>query len=152
MRILHGTMALAVAGTLALACGGDEDAPSTSELAGTWSATSSEYASSTGLGTVDIIAEGGATTLVLRADNTFSYTVTLPGEAPSTSNGTYEVNGIDELVITPGGGNNPYFPWEFTLSGDALHLEANTGNWLPWYGYDFDGGGDAARWTADFTK
>ena len=56
--------------------------------------------------------------------------------------------------MTPGGGNNPFFPWEFSLSGSTLHLEANTGNWLPWYGYDFDGdgGGDNARWTADFTK
>jgi hypothetical protein len=146
--------ALALAATAMLACGGEDEPPATSELAGTWTATNSEYASSTGLGTVDIIAAGGATTLVLREDNTFSYTVTLPGEAPSTSTGTYEVSGVDELVITPGGGNNPFFPWEFSLSGSTLHLEANTGNWLPWYGYDFDGdgAGDSARWSADFAK
>jgi hypothetical protein len=146
--------AVALAAAALLACGGVDEPPATSELAGTWTATKSEYASTTGLGTVDIIATGGAATLVLREDNTYSYTVTLPGEAPSTSTGTYEVSGIDELVMTPGGGNNPFFPWEFSLSGSTLHLEADTGNWLPWYGYDFDddGGGDGAHWTADFTK
>ena len=94
MRTLHTMAALALAAAAMLACGGEDEPPTTSELAGTWTATTSEYASTTGLGTVDIIAAGGATTLVLREDNTYSYTVTLPGEAPSRSTLTYEVRGM----------------------------------------------------------
>ena len=153
MRTLHSMATLSLAAAAMVACGGGDEAPTTDELAGTWTATKSEYASSTGLGTVDIVASGGTTVLVLRADKTYTFTVALPGGgAPLVSSGTYEVNGIDELIITPGG-SGPFFPWAFTLSGSALHLEGNTGNSLI-YGYDFngDGTGDSAHWTADFTK
>ena len=154
MRTLHWMVGLGLVATAMIACGGEEAAPTPDELAGTYTATSSKYASTTGLGTVDIIAAGGATTLVLRGDLTYSLTVTLSGGAPSTSSGTYKVNSFDELLITPGGGSNPYFPWAYSRTGAKLHLEAQTGNWLPWYGYDFDGDGtgDPANWTADLTK
>ena len=152
MRTPHqmGLTSLAVASLMA--CGGGDEAPTTAELAGTWTATKSQYVSTTGIGTVDIIAAGGSSTLVLGTDGSFTFTVTLAGAAPLTATGTYAVNGIDELLITPSPGG-AFFPWAFTLSGTTLHLEANTGNSLI-FGYDFDGDGtgDAAHWTADFTK
>ncbi len=159
----NGTLAFAA--LWALACGGDQ-APSADQLAGTWQASKIVYASSSGLGTVDIVANGGSATLVLGADKSLRFTLTQPGGANGTLTGTYAMDGIDLMSVTQSGGVGN-FPWAFSLSGDVMQLSCGPGTGTGTsdncafvldpgmeIGFDFDADGalESATWTLTLHK
>ncbi len=131
MRRSSAAVLAACAIGLAGACGGEGTGPSPTELAGTWQVVKCEYVSTQGLGTVDLIAGGGSGTLVLTTD-TFRLTVTPAGGAPVTLTGTYEIDGIDLMRVTPAG-VTWYFAFDMSLSGGSLTLRNGSGE------YDFNG-------------
>ncbi len=122
MRFTIPRGAAGLTALLALACGGDGGSgPSPSDLAGTWQASSVQYVSSTGLGTVDIVAGGATVTLVLGSNGSFDLTIVQAGVQNGTFSGTYAMNGVDLMVVHPGGGPS-YFPLEFSRSGNTITL------------------------------
>ena len=81
MYLRGHALALSLAFCAVAACGGNKTTgPSPGSIAGTWRATRVQYVSTTGLGTVDVIAQGGTATLVLNADQSFQYTCAVAGE------------------------------------------------------------------------
>ncbi len=125
-------MVLVVCGVgLVGACAKEGTAPSQSELAGTWRVQKWEYVSTQGLGTADLIAGGGSGTLVLTAD-TLRLSVTPASGAPLNFTATYQVSGIDLMVVTPAGATW-YWAFDMALSGGTLTLSNGAAQ------YDFNG-------------
>jgi hypothetical protein len=151
--------ALAPLIALGLGCkSGESTAPSPTDLAGTWTASSDAFISkgTPNYGTVDLVADN-VVTLKLNADQTFEYRITprTGGGAPQVLTGTYQVMGIDLMRITPGGAGW-YWAWDFSLSGNTLHIwcsDAMDINGMHW-GYDFnhDGVWEPASWDLVFTR
>jgi hypothetical protein len=140
-------MALLVAGVAIAACGGDGGSgPSPSELAGTYSLTRCEYVSTTGLGTVDLIAGGGTGTLVLTTDSLF-LNVTPSSGTPVVLAATYEVRGIDLIRVTPAGASW-YWAWDMTRSGNTLKLTGADAE----YDFNHDALGEPAKWNLEGTR
>ncbi len=102
--------------------------PSQSDLVGTWQVVKCEFASTQGLGTVDLIAGGGSGTLTLTATDTIRLSVTPASGSPVTITGTYRVDGIDLLQVTPAGANW-YYAFDMSLSGGTLTLNNGSGEW-----------------------
>jgi hypothetical protein len=157
MRARWRVSALAASVVVGVACGGGgSSGPSTSDLTGTWNATKVEFISTTGLGTVDLIASGATVTLVFNADHSFQYTVTPAAGGAQVMTGAWQMMGIDLMRITPTGGSW-YWGWDLTLSGNTLHLscdgamDVNNGIHA---GYDFnhDGVWEPAKWDLVFTR
>ena len=123
------------------ACGKQSVAPSPTELAGTWRVVRCEYASTQGLGTVDLIAGGGSGSLVLTADDTLRLSVTPASGPPLSFTATYRVSGIDLMIVTPAGATW-YWAFDMALSGGTLTLSTGAAQ------YDFNGDGslDDAKW------
>ncbi len=124
-------VALVVCGLGMAACSKEGTGPSPAQLTGTWQVTKYEYVSTQGLGTVDLIAGGGAGTLVLTADS-FRLSVTPASGAPVNFTGTYVVDGIDLMRVTPAG-VSWYFAFDMAFSGGTLTLTNGDGE------YDFNG-------------
>jgi len=144
-----GTMVSLIA--LGLACsGGDSAGPSPTDLAGVWTATSDAFISKDNppYPTVDLVVDN-VVTLTLNADGTFEYRITprTGGGAPLVMTGTYQVDGIDLMRMIPGGW---YWSWNFSLSGNTLHIwcsDAFDISVMHW-GYDFNSDGlqEPASW------
>jgi len=145
---------------LGLACKSDGGSgPSPTQLAGTWTATSDVFTStgSPNYGSVDLVVNN-VVTLTLNSDQSFEYRITprSGGGAPDILTGTYQVEGIDLMRMTPSGGSW-YWAWDFTLSGNTLHISCANGldisNGAHW-GYDFDNNGvwEPASWDIVLTK
>ena len=124
-------VALMVCGLAVAACSKEGTGPSPAQLAGTWQVIKYEYVSTQGLGTVDLIAGGGSGTLVLTAD-TFRLSVAPASGAPVNITGTYEIDGIDLMRVTPAG-VTWYFAFDMAFSGGTLTLTNGSGE------YDFNG-------------
>lgn len=113
----------------AISCGGENSAgPSPSSITGTWQATKVEYVSTTGLGTVDVVALGGSATLVLNADQTFTYVCTLGATTIEDLTGTWDTS--DGLTLSMSATNKMQF--DASLSGNTLTLAGAD------RGYDFN--------------
>ena len=136
-------VAMGLSGLLVTAaCGGDGGGgPSQSELVGTWQVIQCSYASTQGLGTVDLIAGGGSGTLIITADDTLKLTVTPTSGPPVLLTATYDVRGVDLMRVTPAGATW-YWAWDMSLSGGTLKLTGADAQ------YDFDQNGtpDPAKW------
>jgi len=145
---MKAIMTAALAGGFAagLACGGDGSGPSRSELAGTWQLTKCEYVSTQGLGSVDLIAGGGSGTVTITAD-TIRITVTPAGGAPETFAGTYEIDGIDLMRVTPLGAS---WYWAFDMNFSGNHLTLRNGS--AEYDINQDGTPDPAKWNMEMTR
>jgi hypothetical protein len=105
-----------------------------------------QYVSTTGLGTVDIVAAGGTVTLVLNADSTYQLTVTPSGGSPDVSAGTWS-NSIDVMTVRETGMTGE-MQFQMTYTATTLTLTgANTS-------YDFNGDGteEAATLNVTFTR
>ncbi len=109
-------------------CSKESTAPSAESIVGTWSATKVQYASTTGLGTVDVIALGGVGTLVLNEDRTFQFYCALGQKTIENVVGTWDVS--DGLTLTISPTNKMQF--DATLSGNTLTMTGAD------RGYDFD--------------
>jgi len=132
---------------VASACGGDGGGPSQSELVGTWQVVKCEYVSRTGLGTVELIAGGGSGTLILTSDDTLKINV-VPASGPTVSFvGTYEIDGIDLMRVTPAGATW-YWAFDMSLSGGSLRLTNGGGA----YDFNHDGQPDQAIWNLEMTR
>lgn len=103
MKLARFAFAAALAGALALGCGGDEGTGpggiTIADLAGTWDATTATFEGVDGSGFVDVIADGGSVTLTITGDGRFTFVLTLPGESPETASGTMHFE-EDFLVMT----------------------------------------------------
>lgn len=100
------------------ACGNNAAGPSAASIVGNWQATKVQYVSTTGLGTVDVIAEGGTATLVLHADGTFEYTCALGATVIEDLTGDWDVS--DGLTLSMSATNKMQF--DVSLSGNTLTL------------------------------
>lgn len=138
---------LMAAAAVGLACGDGGSAPSTADLAGTWTMTRCEYVSTGGLGSVELIGAGGTGTVTFNQDHTMSATVTVPGDPPILFDGTWEVDGIDLMRIHPGG-QSWYWAFDMNLSGHTLTLKNGSAE----YDFNNDGVPDPAKWNMTMTK
>ncbi len=120
---------------------GDDDFPlegtilSMNDIAGTWNATSAVFmlAADGPAVEVNIVDAGGTATLVIQSNGRFTFTTTLPGEAPDVTTGQL---GFDEdlLVVIYDDDPDDFEFFGIQLSGTALSL-GGPGT------YDFDGDG-----------
>lgn len=129
------------------ACGKQSTAPSPTQLAGTWRLVKCEYVSTQGLGTVDLIAAGGSGTLVLTATDTLRLSVMPASGQPVSLTATYQVSGIDLMIVTPSGATW-YWAFDMALSGGTLTLSNGSAQ------YDFNGDGslEDAKWNLVMAK
>ena len=115
----------------ALACSNDGVGPSVDQIVGTWTATKVEYVSvSQPVQTVDLIAEGGTATLVLNANESYTFTLTPSGEPPVIDTGDWDLDG-DIFTVMPNG-TTFELQFEIALSGNTLTLSGADAE------YDFD--------------
>ena len=138
MKLARFAFAAALAGALALGCGGDEGTGpggiTIADLAGTWDATTATFEGVVGSGFVDVIADGGSVTLTITGDGRFTFVLTLPGESPETASGTMHFE-EDALVMTFDDDPSDAVFFIFFLSDDTLTLAGEDE-------FDFDDGVD----------
>lgn len=136
---------LTIALALALAACGST-APSASDVVGTWHATRVQYVSTTGLGTVDLIASGGTATLTLSADSTYEFRVTPTGGAEVVSSGTWSMS-IDVMTVRETGVMGE-MQFDMVVTASTLTLGGASAE------FDFNGDGtdDPATVNLAFTR
>jgi hypothetical protein len=72
------------------------------DLVGTWEATAFKFSDfGDPVMDVDVIGMDGSVTMTVNADRTFTLTVTIVG--PEVTNGTWELQGDDLLILTDSG-------------------------------------------------
>ena len=147
MRVSAAVVVAACGLGLLGACAKSGVAPTPTGLAGTWRVLKSEYVSTQGLGTVDLIAGGGSGTLVLGADSSFRLTVTPASGAPVNFTATYVVNGIDLMQVTPAGATW-YWAFDMAQSGSTLTLDHGSSQ----YDFNHDGQLENATWNLSMTR
>ncbi|HVP37715.1 MAG TPA: lipocalin family protein [Candidatus Saccharimonadales bacterium] len=140
--------ALCLVAAAGVSCGGSEaTAPKQTQITGSWNATKVEYVSTGGLGTVDLIAGGATATMVLGADNSFTYACTpAGGGTPTTTHGTYVLT-RDVIQVTPTGSAWSW-TWSVVLSNNSLRLTGASAE----YDFNTDGVGEPATWNLTFTR
>jgi hypothetical protein len=131
----------------AVGCARESTGPGQQEIVGSWTATKCEYVSTTGLGTVDLIAAGGSATMALNADRTFVYMYSPPTGPPETLTGTWEMTSPDLMRVTPAGASW-YWAWDVALSGNTLTLTGAGAE----YDFNHDGFGESAKWNLVLTR
>ena len=148
-RIAGAVLALAAVLT-AWGCGKDDGSgASKEEIIGSWSATSVEYASTSGSESIELIATGCTATLVMKSDNTLTYTETPTSGAPLVFNGTWELMGdVGDLMRVHPGGAEYYWAWDVEFSGNSLKLTNGGGN----YDFNHDGTREPARWNLTLAR
>jgi hypothetical protein len=133
---------------VAAACGGGSTSPPPQGLGGSWSASKIEFVAATNSSTkVDIIPLGGAASLVLNADNTFQFTMALPGEAPLASTGTWSATS-DVVTMNFATGLHGNWQFDMTLSGNTLNLTGAGSE----FDFNDDGHAEDARLNLVFTR
>ncbi len=148
MRAQRMAMSALCGLAMVAACGGEGgNGPSKSELVGSWQVVKCEYASTGGLGTVDLIASGGVGTLVLTATDSLYLTVTPVSGPQVVLTATYAISGIDLMRVTPAG-VSWYWAWDMNLSGNTLKLTGADAQ----YDINQDGTPDPAKWNMEMTK
>lgn len=104
-----------------MACGGGSG-PSAEALTGRWNATKAEFVLKADPSTkVDVVATGGAVSLLLNQDKSFTLTVTAPQESPEVMTGTWS-SSADVLTLTFQTGLNGNMQFDMSLSGNTLSL------------------------------
>ncbi len=119
--MIHCAVILGLAAAIG-ACGSDSpSAPTNDSLAGTWRATRAEFVNAANSSQrVEVISLGATITLALQSSGAYSMTATVPGEAPSTENGTWG-NSKDTLSLRPAGVTYTV-EFDMTFSGNSLAL------------------------------
>jgi hypothetical protein len=130
-------------GALAVACGEDivvED------LIGTWNATEFVFSNFEDPVTdVDVIDLGGEVTIIIRADNTYTVQLELPGAEPEEVDGEWVLNG-DVLTFDEGTADETVF--NISLSGTTLTIHTEDLE----FDFDEDGTDEPAQLDATFVK
>lgn len=114
-----------LAGTLLLACGGDDTPTPTdvtlADLAGTWTATSLVARPSGSSIGIDLIGANTVATLEITNAGRFTLTAEDLVIGPNvTLTGTFEITGPGTAEITADGSQGDPLPTTFSLSGDIL--------------------------------
>jgi hypothetical protein len=140
------TVLLAMA---ALAACGDDDneAPPVDDLTGTWSITRFEYVSQADPDVrVELIEQGGAGTVTLAANGTYTATITFPGEAPAQATGTWSYT-ADTFTLRDA---ENAFDWVFALEvgTDTLILTGADAE----FDFDDDEIDDPADWNLTLVR
>ncbi|HEV8149419.1 MAG TPA: hypothetical protein VGP61_04475 [Gemmatimonadales bacterium] len=105
------------------ACGGDSTGPSLPDIVGTWNATKLEFVSKANAATkADVVALGATVHLVIAANNTFTSTLTPPGQPPDVGNGTYVETATTLTVTTTSDTPPEILVFSMVLSGTTLTL------------------------------
>jgi hypothetical protein len=128
---------------LALACGDDV---AVEDLVGTWNATEFVFSDfGDPVTDFDVLAMGGAVSIVIEADGTYTITFTMPESEPEVDTGTWDLDGD---VLTFDAGTIDETAFELSLSGDTftIHSEDVT------FDFDEDGTEDAAQLDATFVR
>jgi glutamate synthase domain-containing protein 3 len=143
MRSATGVVTVAV--VLGAAACGDSGAPPTDQFVGTWNATKMEF-TRVADPTVkqDIIALGAAFQITFAADSTWEWVLTVPGDQPDTSSGTWAAS-LDVLTIMTTGQSGEMM-FAFVLSGNVVTLTGASADW------DFGTGIEAATLSITATK
>jgi len=134
---------LALAAAVAVGCS-DSTGVTNTDLVGTWAA--SEFVFSDFADPVtdfDVIGMGGGATIVIRADSTFTTTITLPFSDPLVANGTWKLQGDKTLILTEGSETTAL---DVSLSGTTLTIHTTD------LTFDFGNGEIPAQLNAKFTK
>ena len=120
MRAQWCAALLAVTAIALASCSDKATAPKPAELAGTWPATKAEYVSKSTASRIDIVAAGGAATLVLDAGGRYEYVEIPSGEPPDTTRGGWSAS-ADVMTFTVDG---QLWDRQFDLyfSGNTLRL------------------------------
>jgi hypothetical protein len=104
-------------------------APDMDSFIGTWNATKAEFVSIANSSMkVDIIA-GGSNLVLVFSSNTFTLTITDPGQNPNVATGTWS-SSIDTLTFNWTTGYSGESQFDFSLNGNNLTL---TGGHVPFY-------------------
>ncbi len=125
-KFTRSALPMVVAGMLVAGCGGDGNGGGATgvtinDLAGTWNATRAEVSPTGGGVRIDLLLNGGAVTLVIRPDETFTLTTTSLQLVPDTAlNGTFKITGNNAATVTVGGGDP--LQTTFQLSGNTLSV------------------------------
>lgn len=128
---------------LGLACGEDV---AVEDLVGTWNATEFVFSDfGDPVTDFDVLDSGGAVSIVIRANNTYTITFTFPGAEPETDDGTWALDG-DVLTFDAGTADETAF--DVSLSGNTLtiHTEDIT------FDFDEDGDDEPAQLDATFAR
>lgn len=143
MRLMRTLSTTVLAAALVVGCSDSTDPGNVSEddLAGVWTATQFLLTSTADPAvTVDMIALGGAFTLTINADGTYSEAGLFPGNPPEveSGSGTYVIQGSN-LILTENDDPVP-FTVAFVLSGNTLTLTSTDET----FDFDDDGVEEAA--------
>ena len=124
------------------------DGISMSDIAGTWTATRAFFsrAADGPAVEVEIVGQGGTATLVIQTNGRFTFTTTLPGEAPDVTTGQL---GFDEdlLVVMYDDEPDDFSFFGIQFSGNNLSI-----NGQGTYDFDDDGSEEAAVIELDLVR
>jgi hypothetical protein len=126
---------------LALACGSDV---AEEDLVGTWNATDFVFSNfDDPVVDFDVLGMGGEVTIVIRADGTYTITLTLPDSDPLVEDGTWVLNG-DQLTFDEGTVDESAF--DISLDGNTLTIHGEDME------FDFGDGDEPAQLDATFVR
>ena len=108
----------------------------TADFVGTWTATQWTETNLVSYQTVDVIAPGGAWTITIISDGSYTGAVTIPGSASVPVSGTSTIVGNFSMVVHQGA---QIFHISYTLAGNTWTLMHTDGT------YDFGSGQQASR-------
>ena len=102
---------------LGVSCGDDVKE---ADLVGTWAATQFVFSDfGDPVTDFDVIDSGGEITIVIRANNTYTITFTMPGSAPEVDDGTWALDGS---VLTFDAGTADETTFDVSVSGNILTI------------------------------
>jgi len=127
MRFVRKLVLVGVVGGLGAGCSGDSTGTSLPDLVGTWHATTAVVTSVANPGTsVNLIALGATLQITFNANLSYTSTITVPGEAPEVSNGTY-VETANQLTLHDNSSSgSDTIVFGLGLSGGTLSLTGGT--------------------------
>jgi Lipocalin-like domain len=121
MRNSSIVIAMGLAVLLTAACHKSPTSPSSQGLPGVWRATRAEYTNGSNPGQrLEVVARGTTLVLTLNAGSTYTLTITDPGEAGTTANGSWSAT-QDVLTLKPSNITGE-IQFDMVLSGSTLTL------------------------------
>jgi hypothetical protein len=135
---------IALVGALTLACS-DSSGVTEENIVGTWNATEFVFSDFEDPVTdFDVLAEGGTVEMEIRANGTFTLTINF-GFGAETTDGTWELQGDDLLILTEEGTTDD-IQFEVSLSDTTLTVYSDDVD------FNFGDGEIPAQLEAVFTK
>lgn len=125
------------AGIALAACSGDGTGPNPTTFDGTWVAAKVEYISVANPATrVEVIALGASLTVQFNGNGSYASTLTMPGETPEATAGTWNASAEVFTLTWAEGGVTHEMQFDWTMSGATLTLVGADSD------FDFAGDGE----------